>query len=531
MDERYQNFPKDLFYQIINNTQECHFWKDKNRRFIGVNQAFLNFYGFESEDVLLGKTDEEMGWHPDPDGYRIAEERVLEGEDTYMVPGQCVVRGEVHDIYASKHPIYDEQGEIVGLYGSFIDATDEMRLARQVNQLNLDLEHALVEARKSNKILGNFLSRASHEIRTPLHAIIGLSEIGLRSNNPKIALDYMEKIASSGHYLLNIINDILDINKIEYGNMILNPTPTKLGALFQEVEDIVLPLMSQKRFDYITEVDDIGDCYVNVDKKRLTEVLLNLFGNAIKYTPEGGEIRFICRRSELSDGVEGLYFAVVDTGCGISQEYIERIFEPFEQVQRNEVNSASGTGLGLTISKNYVKLMGGDLLVESTPGLGSTFYFTIPVDYSTTKEIEDIEESMRIANDAPAKLMNLHVLYVEDNAINRDIGCMMLEEVGMRVDACSDGVEALDCIQNSAPFAYDVILMDVQMPRMNGLECSQRIRQLEREDAATVPIIALTADVSDNTYMKAIQAGMNNCITKPIDIGQLYAVIRNSLNE
>ncbi|MBQ2318354.1 MAG: PAS domain-containing protein, partial [Lachnospiraceae bacterium] len=192
MDARYENFPNDLFYQIINSSQECMFWKDKDRRFVGVNQAFLNFYGFESEEVLLGKNDEEMGWHPDPTGYRDAEESVLRGEDTYMVPGQCVVRGEVHDIYASKHPIYNEAGEIVGLFGSFVDATDEIRLTRQVNQLNLDLEHALKAAQKTNKMLGNFLSHASHEIRTPLHAIIGLSEIGIKNKDPEVALKYLE---------------------------------------------------------------------------------------------------------------------------------------------------------------------------------------------------------------------------------------------------------------------------------------------------------------------------------------------------
>lgn len=532
MDARYENFPKDLFYQIINSSQECMFWKDKERRFVGVNQAFLNFYGFESEEVLLGKNDEEMGWHPDPTGYRDAEESVLRGEDTYMVPGQCVVRGEVHDIYASKHPIYNEAGEIVGLFGSFVDATDEIRLTRQVNQLNLDLEHALKAAQKTNKMLGNFLSHASHEIRTPLHAIIGLSEIGIKNKDPEVALKYLEKIYSSGYYLLDIINDILDINKIESGNMLMNPSPTMLGKAFVEVEDITLPLMAEKMLSYETDWGNMRDVYVNVDKKRLVQVLLNLFSNAIKYTPEGGTIRFSCKRTFLSEAaVPGVYFCVEDTGCGISEDFIGRIFEPFEQEYRYETGENAGTGLGLAISKNFVELMGGTLQVESKVGQGSKFFFTIPITFCTKQEIVALEEKIKTEESSNASLEGMRVLYVEDNRINREIGMAMLRDGGMIVEVCADGFEALERIRESEPFYYDVILMDIQMPRMSGLECCARIRKMEREDVKSVPILALTADVSDVIHIKSSRAGMNGCLTKPVDLLHLQRAIWKSLNE
>ncbi|MCR5640121.1 MAG: response regulator [Lachnospiraceae bacterium] len=532
MDEQYQNFPKDLFYQIVNNTQECHFWKDKERRFVGVNQAFLNFYGFESQDILIGKTDEEMNWHPDPEDYRTAEERVLAGEDTYMVPGQCMVRGEVHDIFASKHPIYNEAGEVVGLYGSFIDATDEIQLSRQVTQLNLDLEHALKDARKTNKMLGSFLSRASHEIRTPLHAIIGLSEIGIKNNDPQVALEYLTKIASSGYYLLDIINDILDINKIESGSMLMNPMPTLLGKVFTELEDIVLPLMVEKELSYETDWNNMQEVYVKMDGKRLTQVLLNLFSNAIKYTPMGGKITFSCRQVFMDEGVTpAIYFAVEDTGSGISKEFIDRVFEPFSQEQQYNKQENSGTGLGLTIAKNFVDLMGGELRVDSTLGLGSKFYFSIPAIFCAAEEIQEVEDEQMLAEVSEMVLDGLRVLYVEDNQINREIGTAMLEGAGMTVEVCSDGDVALEMVRRSSPYYYDVILMDIQMPRMNGLECCRRIRGMHREDVVSMPVLGLTADVSDATYAKAIEAGMNNCMTKPVDIHQLYADIQKSLQE
>jgi CheY-like chemotaxis protein len=305
-----------------------------------------------------------------------------------------------------------------------------------------------------------------------------------------------------------------------------------LGKAFVEVEDITLPLMAEKMLSYETDWGNMRDVYVNVDKKRLVQVLLNLFSNAIKYTPEGGTITFTCKRTFLSEAaVPGVYFCVEDTGCGISEDFIGRIFEPFEQEYRYETGENAGTGLGLAISKNFVELMGGTLQVESKVGQGSKFFFTIPITFCTKREIVALEEEIKTEESANASLEGMRVLYVEDNRINREIGMAMLRDGGMIVEVCADGFEALERIRESEPFYYDVILMDIQMPRMSGLECCARIRKMEREDVKSVPILALTADVSDVIHIKSSRAGMNGCLTKPVDLLHLQRAIWKSLNE
>jgi PAS domain S-box-containing protein len=210
-----------LMSRVLDTTQNCMFWKDTERRFVGVNQAFLDFYGFPSEDVLVGKTDEDMGWHLDPEPFKQDELRVLQGESTYMVHGHCLVHGENRDILASKTPAWDGD-EIIGFVGSFMDVTDSFRQQQKIQDLSRELEASLDKERQLNVEMNHFLSRLSHELRTPMNAVIGLSTLGMEQDNLEGALNYLDKIRTSGHYLLQIINEVLEMNKVEAGDIQLN---------------------------------------------------------------------------------------------------------------------------------------------------------------------------------------------------------------------------------------------------------------------------------------------------------------------
>lgn len=379
----------------------------------------------------------------------------------------------------------------------------------------------------ASKAKTEFLSRMSHEIRTPMNAIVGMTTIAqsVVGDEQKVA-ECLDKISTSTQYLLSLINDILDMSRIESGNMSVCREPFYLDKLVGEIEVLMSAQAENKKISLEVERGYSSLCLIG-DELRLNQVLINIIGNAVKFTPENGTIRLSVRQKLQEDGAATIEFSVKDNGIGINANNLERIFNAFEQEESNTARRFGGTGLGLAISSNLVSLMGGKLKVESEEGKGSEFYFTLqfPVAQEEKKETEVSEQSVEEQFD----FEGFRLLVVEDNALNAEIAQTVLEMVGVETELAGDGRQAVDMFEKAEPGYYDAILMDIRMPVMDGLEATKHIRTLGKPDSRTVPIIAMTANAFDEDMKKSIDSGMNGHLSKPIDINMLYEVLKNNL--
>lgn len=382
------------------------------------------------------------------------------------------------------------------------------------------LNEALFSAEAANEMKTVFLANMSHDMRTPLNAVLGYTDLARETDDPEAIRGYLEKIGQSGNLLLQLINDTLDLSKIETGIAVLKPEPTDSGELLNEVLATLGPAMDEKGIEFDLQTSDSPLAMAKMDRMRMGEILLNVLNNAVKFTPPGGRVSLRVERLDERDGRAYERFTISDTGCGISEGFLPNIFEPFAQ-ERTESNAdVGGTGLGLAIVKRLVDLMDGKISVESEEGVGTTF--TILLDY----ELADGSALAVAAPEAPAvDLSGRKVLLVEDNAMNTDIARRMVERWGMEVACAADGAEALEMFEASRPCGYDVVLMDLRMPRMDGYEATRRIRALGRSDAQAVPIIAMSADAYDEDVRLCLDTGMNAHVPKPVDPGRLYRAL------
>lgn len=521
---RAQEHTSALMQSILDTTPASIFWKDADRRFEGANRAFLDFYGFPSLDAILGRNDEDMGWHPDAEPYRNDELAVIrDGVSTHRVPGICVVRGRERNIVASKSPRY-ERGSIVGLVGSFEDVTDEYERNAEIARLNDDLKRSLGEVEKANAAEQAFMSNLSHDIRTPLGGVLGFTELAMDTNDITLKQSYLEKIDASGKLMLDLVNDVLDMSKIESGKMELRPEPFGFRGL---IKGIVDPLrISAKAGDVGLEysVDPHYPRFVRADRLRLQQVILNLVSNAVKYTPAGGKVELeVSRLSPEQDGCNTC-IRVSDNGIGMSREFQEHMFEPFTQEHQSSMYSVLGTGLGLTIVRQIVSLMSGRIEVESTIGKGSTFRVYLPVE-----QVETGAEP-RLSQGPVASIEGRHLMLCEDNDLNAEIATTILRErAHASVERFGNGRLGLDAFASSAPGTYDAILMDLRMPVMDGIETTKAIRALDRPDARSIPIVAMTADAFVEDVRRCREAGMNAHVSKPVDPLRLVSVLAEQL--
>ena len=407
----------------------------------------------------------------------------------------------------------------------------EREKERQLQERRL-LEDALQLAKQNEQSKQAFFRNMSHDMRTPLNAILGSSELARQHlDEPQRAAGYLDRIDSSGRYLLGLINDILEMARMEHGQVRLESRPFDLRKC---VDDCLAAFRIQagREGKALRENFAAGPETVVGDERRIQQILNNLLSNAFKFTPAGGEITLSVRQTE--PGEYGRYeFAVADTGIGMSPEFLRRIFEPYAREMRFGDRAASGTGLGMSITRSLAALMGGEIQVESEPGKGSRFTVVLPLPSAEPGQAGPAAEAAARAAARPDAgaftLEGLSLLLAEDNEINMEITTEMLAARGVRVAQAFDGAEAVELFRQSAPFAFDAVLMDMQMPGLDGCAAARQIRALPRADAQSVPIIAVTANAFAEDVAATAAAGMDAHISKPIDFKKLAQALEQLL--
>lgn len=513
-----------LLHKILETTQTAIFWKDEKRRFLGANRAFLNYYDFPSESVIIGKTDEDMGWHQEEEPFRHDELWVLKtGHRTFRVPGRCMSHGEMRNIVASKSPLI-ENGKIVGLVGSFEDVTDEVRQKKRIIDLNEQLISALSKARAADKAKTSFLSNVSHDMRTPLNGILGFTDLALREKDEAKRQDYLEKIQASGKLLLDLINDTLELSRIASGKKKLDPQVVSAQHMLDGLITSIQTSATTAGVHFETEIalSELGS--VSVDILKLTKILLNLLSNAVKFTPCGGHVRFEARAlPETRGNRRKCQFVVADTGIGMSKAFQARMYDPFEQEHAQSQQGKRGTGLGLSVARQLIDLFGGTIHVESQEGQGTTF--TLELFLDCTNEKSKLEPAPAESTDLAVDLKGKRLLLCEDNALNREITTALLGLHGIEVDSAGNGRQGVDMFSRSEPGKYAAILMDIRMPLMDGLTAARTIRKLPHPDATKIPIIALSANAFAEDVEESRAAGMDAHLTKPADATVMLATL------
>ncbi len=377
-------------------------------------------------------------------------------------------------------------------------------------------------ANTANIAKTTFLNNMSHDIRTPMNAIIGFTNIAFKQRPTPEILNCLEKIQQSSEYLLSLINDVLDISRIESGNIKYEPVLTDITAVTDSVLGIAKGFLIDRDLELQVRRTEIKTPYVLADEVRIREILINIISNAVKFTGDGGKITF---ETDYCPGKDARHitvcYRVSDTGVGMSEEFQKKIFDEFSQEDAGARTQYQGTGLGMAITKQYVDIMGGTITVESEKGVGSTFTVEIPLELA--RQQESAEEEPQAVEE---NLHGIHVLMAEDNDLNAEIAEMLLEEHEIQVTRAVDGEDAVKKFREHPAGTFDAILMDIMMPKMNGYEASRAIRQLEdRPDGHTIPIIAITANAFAEDVQAALEAGMNAHLAKPIDPPLLYAAL------
>ena len=409
-----------------------------------------------------------------------------------------------------------------GHLGSAYDSINKAdALARKEESLQENVKIA-EEANRANQAKTDFLSRMAHDIRTPMNAVIGFIRLAQQHvNEPDKIAEYLKKMQIAGHFLQQIADDVLDLTRIESGRLNINEETVDIEELLQEFTDLIYEIMPDKKLKYICRHHDFVQKYLILDPLRLKQIYINLLSNAIKYTPEGGEIHFEVYEEKLPDKDKIRLVSVIsDNGIGMSPEYMERMYEQFTRAVDTRVNTVRGSGLGLSIVKGIVDLMGGTIDARSTLGKGTTFCVKFEIPYVQEKEFHPAEETetLSVKN-------KIHLLIAEDNELSYEVASQLLNSCGISCDRAKNGKICVERFRQNPEFYYQAILMDMQMPEMNGLEATEKIRSMERADARSIPIIALTANAFQEDKEKCLKAGMTEHLSKPLDIKKLINVL------
>ncbi|MDR3192625.1 MAG: response regulator, partial [Treponema sp.] len=510
---------KVLLDTIFAASPDLIWYRDAEDRLLAANPRYASLSGRKAEELAGSK--EMYLLHPENfSSYKEMKRQVIESRKPYYFEQDTVFADghrEILDTIVT--PVFDEPGSFMGILGFARDVSARVAIEEELRHAQENLEKAVQDANRANEHKGTFLARMSHEIRTPMNAIIGMTgivrkKIGSPGFNPGDILANIGQIETSSQHLLGLLNDILDISKIEAGKIEIINEAADLLNLINTVKTIIQPRCEEKniRFNSFTNLDTRH--LYETDTLRLRQVLINLLGNAVKFTPELGVIDFNVVLRERKDGKALVDFLVRDTGIGIEESAIGSLFKPFEQANSRISKEFGGTGLGLAISRSIIHLFGGDITVKSSLGKGTEFSFSL---WFTETAAEESRE-LAIAADPKDLFKGRRALLVDDVEINRVIAVSMLEVTGIEIDEAEDGDTALKKFGESPENSYDIIYMDVQMPKMNGYEAARAIRAMDRPDARTVPIVALTANAFKDDIEKALESGMNAHLAKPMEM-------------
>lgn len=411
-----------------------------------------------------------------------------------------------------------EGEDIIAVIG-FSDVTKKVK---EEKNHQARLQEALFQAENASKSKSNFLFNMSHDIRTPMNAIIGFNGMAKKHIDDKEhVLECLDKVCYASEYMLELLNEILDMSRIECGRVRVELRPVHLPSEFMNIEELFSQDVEKRNLKLVSKIGTMNNEFVMADGIKLKEVLINLISNAVKYTEEGGTIWFSMRQiGRAKAGYGSFEFRVKDTGIGMSEEFQHRLFEAFERENNSTVSGKEGVGLGLSICKNLVDMMQGVITCESELGVGTEFVVRIPLQTTTRSAVikkKDVENR--------TDFHGMRVLLAEDNELNSEIAVEILEEIGFTVETAKDGEIAVRMVKEQPSDYYDLILMDIQMPNMNGLEATRKIRHMKDEKKKQIPIVAMTANAFEEDRKKSLDAGMNEHLAKPIKVKNLIETL------
>jgi PAS domain S-box-containing protein len=497
------------------------YWKNKEGQYLGCNQNLLKTLGFKDSSDMVGKTDEEL-WPDQADNLIENDKQVMEIGSPIHLEETVALKGR-NTLYFTvvKSPLRDEQGNIIGIIGNSIDITP-------MKEMQVALQEAKEQAEAANQAKSSFLASMSHELRTPLNGILGVADLLSRQNLTIKQKTMVDNITSSGQNLLSIVNDILDLSKLEAGKFSLSVKPFEPAKLLRGLYVDMQPLIGQQSIKLTVQCDSAIPESLMGDALRLRQILVNLVNNAIKFT-ETGTISVTAAYESNINNVAMLYFAVTDTGIGIPKDKLGTIFERFAQLEAEASEYQrrhGGTGLGLSICRHLLESMGGQIGVESEEGKGSTFWFRIPLTIAGEDAIGEADVSPIVIEPFTKAY---HILLVEDEPVNQFVATGMLDEFGCTYDLAESGREAVTLFEKNRK-KYGLILMDIRLPDMTGVTVTKKLRAIDKA-AKHLPIIAMTAHAFEDEIRKFHKAGMAEVITKPINRTLFYQALKKHLEK
>lgn len=509
---------KSLVSNIPGVTYRCK--NDEYWTMLYISQEVDVLSGYPSSDFIMNakRSYESVIYHEDANAIRELIQDAIEKDSEWEIEYRIVTKnGAIKWAHEKARSIKGEDGKVIYIDGFILDITERKIANENLEKETMRANDFAAQAQIASLAKSNFLANMSHEIRTPMNAIVGLSEL-LRDTllEPKQA-EYLEKITSSSAMLLGIINDILDFSKIEAGKIEIEKRPVHLKALMVRLYNMFEENATQKGLVFNLNIDEVMPSVILGDELKLTQILTNFLSNAFKFT-EQGFVTLALKLLEQNNTLVRLCFSIQDTGIGISESQLGKLFTPFSQADVSTTRKFGGTGLGLSIAKRLGEAMGGKVGLVSQEGVGSTFKFELEVEVLSWEDVF-------IKINAPKKesqeeLEGLNILLIEDNVINQEVVKAILERVGIHVDVANNGKEGVECFRQ-APKRYNAILMDIQMPIMGGYEATKHIRESDK----TILIVALTAAVTAEDKQKALEAGMNDHLSKPLNSKRLYELL------